>query len=250
MEKNMKRLIYSIFALAITAALTLTMFGCSSSAVSEDQMNFAKTKVEDFSEWQARSNAEFYDEIYSKANMAALSFNPKMTDEQLADAARYLYAESIMVTDAEGKIIASTIKDKKGKNISDFDELVIFEGILKWVCPRCCKDVKKIEGTDEYEIMTGVQRVDDGGCVILDIKTDEYSKVDGSKLADECGPNVIIAKDGVIISTDFSDWKEGDKLKDHGVSDSDIKAGSFTIGEEKTNCSAATVGIYTVICGA
>lgn len=249
MEKIMKKIIYTITALAIVTALTFTMVGCSS-APSDDQLNFAKTKVEDFSEWQARSNAEFYDEIYSKANMAALSFNPKMTDEQLADAARYLYAESIMVTDAEGKIIASTIKDKKGKNISDFDELVIFEGILKWVCPRCCKDVKKIEGTDEYEIMTGVQRVDDGGCVILDIITDEYSKVDGSKLADECGPNVTIAKEGVIVSTDFSDWKEGDKLKDHGVSDSDIKSGSFTIGEEKTNCSAATVGIYTVICGA
>ena len=117
----MKKLIYSITALAVAAALTLCMFGCSSSTVSDDQMNFAKTKVEDFSEWQARSNAEFYDEIYSKANMAALSFTPKMTDDQLADAARYLDAESIMVTDADGKIIASTIKDKKGKNISDFD---------------------------------------------------------------------------------------------------------------------------------
>lgn len=246
----MKRLICTIAALAVAAALTLCMFGCSSSTVSDDQMNFAKEKVEDFSEWQARSNAEFYDEIYSKANMAALSFTPKMTDEQLADAARYLDAESIMVTDADGKIIASTIKDKKGKNISDFDELVIFEGILKWVCPRCCKDIVKLEDSDEYEIMTGVQRVDDGGCVILDIKTEDYSKVDGSKLADECGPNVIIAKDGVIISTDFSDWKEGDKLEDHGITESDIKSGSFTIGEEKTNCSSATVGIYTVICGA
>ena len=247
----MKKLIYSITALAVAAALTLCMFGCSSSTVSDDQMNFAKTKVEDFSEWQARSNAEFYDEIYSKANMAALSFTPKMTDDQLADAARYLDAESIMVTDADGKIIASTIKDKKGKNISDFDELVIFEGILKWVCPRCCKDIVKLEDSDEYEIMTGVQRVDDGGCVILDIKTEDYSKVDGSKLADECGPNVIIAKEKEVISSTLDGADAGKTFKELNISDNDIKADNFILsaGKNSYTCKAENVGIYTVICG-
>lgn len=247
----MKRIIYTIAALAVVFALMLCMFGCSSSTVSDERMNYAKEKVEDFSEWQARSNAEFYDEIYSKANMAALGFNPKMTDEQLADAARYLSAESIMVTDADGKIIASTIKDKKGKNISDFDELVIFEGILKWVCPRCCKDIVKLEGSDEYEIMTGVQRVDDGGCVILDIKTEDYSKVDGSKLADECGPNVIIAKEKKVISSTLDGADAGKTFKELNIADNDIKADSFILsaGKNSYTCKAAKVGIYTLVVG-
>lgn len=247
----MKKIIYTITALAVVTALTLTMFGCSSSAVSDDQMNFAKTKVEDFVEWQARSNAEFYDEVYSKANMAALSFNKKMSEEALNNAARYLYLESIMVTDAEGKIIASTIKDKKGKNISEFEELVAFEGILKWVYPRCCKDIKKLEDSDEYEIVSGVQRVDDGGCVIIDWKTDEYSKVDGSKLADECGPNVIVAKEKKVISTTMDGVETGKTFKELKISDNDIKADNFILsaGKRSYTCKAANVGIYTVICG-
>lgn len=244
---TLKRTLCLIIAVLTALTFSMCLTGCGSSD-DNGALDYAKSKVEEYVNWQTKYNAEFYDEVYAKAYMAALSFSPKKTEEELGTIARYLFVDSITVTDAEGKIISEYPKANMGKNIGDIDKFVKFKSILKWVCPKCNTDIVKDKETGEYAMALGVQRSDDGGCVIVELKTDAYAKVDGSDLAEKCGPNVIIAKDGVIISTNFSDFKEGDKLEDHGVSDSDIKAGSFTIGEEKTNCSAATVDNFTVIC--
>lgn len=241
---NIKRLISLALAAVIVLSASVVLGGCSSSESDKD-LKYAKSKVEDFVEWQQKYNAEFYDEVYSKAYLAALSFTPQKTEEDMQKLARYLYVDSITVTDADGKIIADYPSKNKGKNINDIDEYIKYMGILKWVCPRCATDVVKNKD-GEYEMTLGVQR-DEGGCVIVSLKTDAYAKVDGSDLAEQCGPNTTIAKDGVIISTNFIDWKAGDKLEDYGISDSDIKAGSFTMGENKANYSAATVDNYTII---
>lgn len=246
----MKRIISILLSALIVLSISAFLFGCSSSDSSNDNLDYAKTKVEDYVNSQARYNAEFYDEIYAKGYLAAQCFTPKKTDtEQLKTVARYLYADAITITDMDGKIIAAYPDDELGKNIADIKDKVKYRGILKWIYPRCASDIVKDKDSGEYAVSVGVQRTDTQGCVIVDMHTEAYAKVDGSDLAEKCGPNIIVAKDKKVISTTMYGWEVGDELEDSGISDSDIKAGSFTIGEEKTNCSAATVDNYTVIYG-
>lgn len=244
---NIKRLISLTLAVVIVLSACAALYGCSSSEGDKD-LKYAKSKVEDFVEWQTKYNAEFYDEVYSKAYLAALSFTPEKTGEDLQKLARYLYVDSITVTDADGKIIADYPSENKGKNINDIDEYVKYMGILKWVCPQCATDVVKNKD-GEYEMTLGVQRSDDGGCVIVSLKTDAYAKVDGSKLADECGRNVIVAKDKTVISSTLKDVDEGMTFKELKISDNDLKANDFilSVGKDSYTAKSAEADEYTVI---
>lgn len=240
----------------ILAALTIilcavSLYGCSDSSGNNANLDYAKTKVENYVEWQSKYNAEFYDEVYSKPYMAALSYTPKKTADDLQQIARYLFVDSIIVTNSDGKVVAEYPSKYKGKNIGDIPELVKFKSILKWVCPKCATDPEKVKDSDKYSMTLGVQRSDDGGCVVVSLQTDAYAKVIGSNLADECGPNVVIVKDKKVISSTMGDVKAGKTLKELKVSDNDLKADSFILsaGKNSYTCKAAAVDNFTVICG-
>ncbi len=228
------------------------LFGCSSSDSSSDNLDYAKTKVEDYVAAQTRYNAEFYDEMYAKGYLAAQCFTPKKTDtEQLKTVARYLYADAITITDMDGKIVAAYPDSDKGKNIADIDSKLKFKSILKWVCPRCTTDIVKDKDSGLYSLSVGVQRTDFQGCVIVDLKTDAYAKVDGSNLAQYCGPNIIVAKDKTVISSTLDGAEAGKTFKELKISDNDLKADSFILTADKNSytCKAAEVENFTVIYG-
>ncbi|MBR1730835.1 MAG: cache domain-containing protein [Ruminococcus sp.] len=235
--------------LAILTIFSLSLYGCGGSLSGDSSLDYAKTKVEDYLTWQTKYNAEFYDEVYAKAYMAAISYNSKRTAEELESIARYLFVDSITVTDSEGKVVADYPETNKGKNIGDIDGLVKFKSILKWVCPKCATDIVKDEETDEYAMTLGVQRSDDGGCVIVSLKTDSYAKVDGSDLAEQCGGNVIVAKDKEVISSTLDGVEAGQTFKELNISDNDLKANDFilTAGKNSYTCKAADVENFTVV---
>lgn len=248
----MKRIISILLSALIVLSISAFLFGCSSSDSSNDNLDYAKTKVEDYVNSQARYNAEFYDEIYAKGYLAAQCFTPKKTDtEQLKTVARYLYADAITITDMDGKIIAAYPDDEVGKNIADIKDKVKYRGILKWIYPRCASDIVKDKDSGEYAVSVGVQRTDTQGCVIVDMHTEDYAKVDGSNLAEFCGPNVIIAKDKKVISSTLDGVEEGKTFEELKLKDNDLKADSFILSVDKKSytCKAAEIDNYTVIYG-
>lgn len=250
----MKKKFLLIAAVILVLAMSVSLFVCSSGGDSnsalKDNLEYAKAKVQDYVEWQAKYDSEFYDEMYSKAYLAALAFKPDYTDEQLQTLARYLYVDTITVTDDQGKIVAALPSDEKGKNISDISEKKQYKAILKWIYPRMASEPAKVEGSDEYAMEIAVQRSDETGVVIVSFNTDAYGKVIGANLAQESGNNVVVAQNDVVISSTVDGVEVGKALKDYGVTSKEVESDSFTLkaGDNKLTASADTLDSYTIIC--
>lgn len=247
MKKTLKKAVV-ISAIIAVIVSSLSLYGCGSDDKKPD-MSYAKSRIEDYVTWQTKYNAEFYDEVYAKAYMAAISYNSKKTAEDLQTIARYLFVDSITVTDAEGKVVADYPAKNKGKDIGTIDGMVKFKSILNWVCPKCDTGIVKDNDTGEYSMTLGVQRADDGGCVVVSLKTDAYAKVDGSDLAEKCGGNFIVVKDKTVISSTLNGVEAGKTLDDLKISDDDLKEDSFslTAGDDSYTCAAEVVDSFTVI---
>jgi len=247
--KTLKKTTCVLLSLLTIIVFASGLYGCGSTK-SNSALDYSKQKVQDYVEWQTKYNAEFYDEIYAKAYLAALCYTTDKKTEDLEQIARYLYVDSILVTDENGKITAAYPETKKGTNIEDDDVLISFKNILKWVFPRLATDPEKVKDSDKYAMTVGVRRSDADGCVIVSFETDGYSKVIGADLAEKCGPDVVIALDGTVISSTMENVTEGNTFDDLKIKDSDINADSFilTAGKDSVTCQAATVDNYTVIC--
>ena len=73
-----------------------------------------------------------------------------------------------------------------------------------------------VENSDEYTLLASMPRPDNAGIVIIGLTTDEYAKITGSELAEECGDNIIVANKGNIVSSTVGN-ANASTLKDLGL---------------------------------
>lgn len=247
----MKKIILSALALILAASMCLSLYGCGSAASTDaldDNLEYAKEKVQDYAEWQAKYESEFYDEVYAKASLAAIAYNSDFDDEKLQSLARYLFVDTLMITDDKGEVVASFPAENKGKNIGDIEGMDKYKAILKWINPRLCSDPAPVEGSDEYTMDAGVQRIDEMGVVIVGFTTDGYDKTIGADLAQQCGNNVIVALDGNVISSTVDGVERGKALSDYGIKDTSGESFTFKAGKTEFTAKSDKVGSFNVIC--
>lgn len=87
------------------------------------------------------------------------------------------------MTDADGKIIASSDDKKVGTNFLDDETTKQFKANLKGMKFKSISEPTAVEGEDGvYNLMACVARTE-GGIVIIDTNTSDYSVVIGADIA-------------------------------------------------------------------
>ncbi len=240
----------AVSALAGCAAGESASGGSSSGSKGLDaSFGYAESKVKDFSSNKARLSAVFADKAFSTANATAMMLTGTSTAEDMEKIARYLFLDSVSVTDETGKITACYPTGNEGKMIKDIEELKTFNRVVKGIVPKLMSDPVLDEASGEYAVSAGVSRMDAAGAVVVGFKTADYVEVTGEKLADSCGVNTVILENGTILSTTLDASETGKDLASLGLKDEDIQKGSFemTVGDAKYQCKSEVIETYTLI---
>lgn len=259
MEKNSKKISKSI-ALVLTAVMIIVSL-CTSfvawNITSDDDVKSTLDKdistavdaVDSYENSLARNTFLFTDELYSKANLVGATVTEKSTDEELEKLARYLYVDSIMVTDIEGKCVASYPADLKGTNISDNEDTSDFVRVLKGVLFKSQSEPKAVdENRQEYSLYTSVRKADGQGIVVIGSTVSDYDELLGSDIASDCNDNTIIASGDNVISSSFAGSKA--TLSEMGITEENLNRGEFTIAVDGKEyiCKTEIVDEFTVLC--
>ena len=244
----MKKVLVFVLAIALIGALLTGCGGVSKGLAANAE--YAKDKVSDFSHYQKRNVALFADELFSKANTAAMLITDKTTDEDYEKIARNLSLDSITVADETRTVIASYPEGEKDKNLKDLEDKKMFAGIVRNIADKDMSEPVYDEESGKYSVMAGVKRTDGTGVVIIGLKTDDYADVNGDNLAEKCGNNMIVLKDGVVISSTLNGVLKSDTLEIVKLKEDDLNKDSFTFTCDGTAyiAKAVTDGDYTVIC--
>lgn len=158
-------------------------------------------KVNAFSENYTRESAIFADNIFKKVTASSIAYTGKGSD--LEKIAASLSFETVLVTDDKGKITESFPQGSEGKYLKDDENTKSLNVVAKGIAVKKLGDVQKTD--DGYTVYAAVARQDSGGAIVAKTPADEYADVNGDNLAQECGGNVIIEKEGAIVSSSFND---------------------------------------------
>ena len=153
------------------------------------------------------------------------------------------------MTDADGKIIASSDDKKVGTNFLDDETTKQFKANLKGMKVKSISEPTAVEGEDGvYNLMACVARTE-GGIVIIDTNTSDYSSVIGADIAKICKGDTIIVKNGEVVSTNMNLGDNG--LKSAGITDEMIRSENFNVTIDGTTYSLSSMpsGEYTIISG-
>lgn len=235
--------------LVVAVMLAAMLAGCGNASYLDDQLAYAKEKVEAFSHDERRNLALFADDVFSKANLVAMMADGDTSDEDFAKIARYLSLDSITIVDENRNVIASYPEGDKGKALKDIEDKKEFLSIVKNITDKQMSDPVKDEDTGEYSMLAGVKRTDGTGAVIIGLTSDEYGELCGDKLADVCGQNTLVIKDGTVVSSTMTGAYAGDSLETLNISEDDLEKDSFslTVDGSKYQCKPAKAGDYIVV---
>ena len=106
--------------------------------------------------------------------------------------------------------------------------------------------VSAVEGEDGvYNLMACVARTE-GGIVIIDTNTSDYSAVIGANIAKSCKGDTIIVKNGEVVSTNMNLGDNG--LKSAGITDEMIRSENFNVTIDGTRNYDTVNHIETAFC--
>ena len=251
-KKISKSLALVIVAVALIASICTSFVAgniIAENAVSkklDENMSVAVQAIDDFSYSVAGKNTAFTDELFSKANVVATYTDEKTSTEDLEKLARYLYIDSIQITDTEGKVVASYPADLKGKDIKDNAETKEFTKVLSGFSFKKQSPAKAVDGG--YSLYTCVGRPEGKGAVIISSTEKGYGELKGESIADECNDNTIIVTGDMIVSSSFA---ESDTTAlNEKITEDMISAGEFTLDVNGNSylCKAQKQGDFTAIC--
>lgn len=257
MKNNVKKVSKSIAVIALIFVLAVSLGSsfavCNiiseNSAQTQLEKNIEKTvtTIDNFEYSVAGKNTVFTDKLYSKANLVASYVNEKTSSEELEKLARYLYLDSIQITDTEGAIVASYPSDLKGGNIADNEDTKAFRKVIKGVSFKSQSPAKAVDGG--YFLYTCVGRPEGKGVVIISSTEDNYGEILGENIADNCNDNTVIAKGDHIISSSF-DENDKSTLSEMGVTEDKLSGGEFTLEVNGKNylCKTQSKDNYTILC--
>lgn len=200
--------------------------------------------VTKFEEDSVRREAVFTDSILKRVCAAALAYNGD--DAALESIASTLSFETIAVSDGKGVITASYPEGQKGKSLKDDEDNVTLYSVSKGILGKNIGLIKQNEAGD-YIVYAAAQRTDgdQSGAINVTLISEEYGAVNGENLAESCGDNVIIEKDGEVISTTFK-AAEDKSISNLGVKEDD-KTVTVSVDGKNYDAKATNIGEYHVL---
>lgn len=253
-SKSVKKGVAVVTAVIVAVVMVCVSVVCnllSTKTESSNQtyLDDASSNLDDYNNNYNYNNFEFMNTLFEKANVIASVVTENTSAETNAALVKNLGINSFVMTDADGKIIAASDETKVGTNFLDDEATKQFKPNLKGIKVKSISDPTAVEGEDGvYNLMACVARAE-GGIVIIDTNTSDYSAVIGADIANGCKGDTIIVKDGEVVSTNMNLGDNG--LKSAGITDEMIRSENFNVTIDGTTYSLSSMpsGEYTIISG-
>lgn len=253
-SKSVKKGVAVVTAVIVAVVMVCVSVVCnllSTKTESSNQvyLDDASSKLDDYNNNYNYNNFEFMNTLFEKANVIASVVTENTSADTNAALVKNLGINSFVMTDADGKIIAASDETKVGTNFLDDEATKQFKPNLKGIKVKSISDPTAVEGEDGvYNLMACVARAE-GGIVIIDTNTSDYSAVIGADIAKSCKGDTIIVKNGEVVSTNMNLGDNG--LKSAGITDEMIRSENFNVTIDGTTYSLSSMpsGEYTIISG-
>lgn len=253
-SKSVKKGIAIVTAVIVAVVMVCVSVVCnllSTKTESSNQtyLDDASSKLDDYNNNYNYNNFEFMNTLFEKANVISAAVTDQTSAETKDAIVKNLGINSFVMTDADGKIIAASDETKVGTNFLDDEATKQFKPNLKGMKVKSISEPTAVEGEDGvYNLMACVARTE-GGIVIIDTNTSDYSAVIGADIAKSCKGDTIIVKNGEVVSTNMNLGDNG--LKSAGITDEMIRSENFNITIDGTTYSLSSMpsGEYTIISG-
>lgn len=192
----------------VCVSVVCNLFSTKTESSNQTYLDDAKAQLTEYSDNYNYTKFEFMNSLFEKANVIASVITENTSAETNALLVKNLGINSFVMTDADGKIIASSDDKKVGTNFLDDETTKQFKANLKGMKVKSISEPTAVEGEDGvYNLMACVARTE-GGIVIIDTNTidgttyslssmpsGEYTIISG-QAATESGFNMIY---GVVI---------------------------------------------------
>ena len=233
----------------VCVSVVCNLLSTKTESTNQVYLDDASSKLDDYNNNYNYNNFEFMNTLFEKANVIASVVTENTSADTNAALVKNLGINSFVMTDADGKIIAASDETKVGTNFLDDEATKQFKPNLKGIKVKSISDPTAVEGEDGvYNLMACVARAE-GGIVIIDTNTSDYSAVIGADIANGCKGDTIIVKDGEVVSTNMNLGDNG--LKSAGITDEMIRSENFNVTIDGTTYSLSSMpsGEYTIISG-
>lgn len=253
-SKSVKKGVAVVTAVIVAVVMVCVSVVCNllstkTESTNQVYLDDASSKLDDYNNNYNYNNFEFMNTLFEKANVIASVVTENTSADTNAALVKNLGINSFVMTDADGKIIASSDDKKVGTNFLDDEATKQFKANLKGMKVKSISEPTAVEGEDGvYNLMACVARAE-GGIVIIDTNTSDYSAVIGADIANGCKGDTIIVKDGEVVSTNMNLGDNG--LKSAGITDEMIRSENFNVTIDGTTYSLSSMpsGEYTIISG-
>lgn len=253
-SKSVKKGVAVVTAVIVAVVMVCVSVVCNllstkTESTNQVYLDDASSKLDDYNNNYNYSNFEFMNTLFEKANVIASVVTENTSADTNASLVKNLGINSFVMTDADGKIIAASDETKVGTNFLDDEATKQFKPNLKGIKVKSISDPTAVEGEDGvYNLMACVARTE-GGIVIIDTNTSDYSAVIGADIAKSCKGDTIIVKNDEVVSTNMNLGDNG--LKSAGITDEMIRSENFNVTIDGTTYSLSSMpsGEYTIISG-
>lgn len=253
-SKSVKKGVAVVTAVIVAVVMVCVSVVCNllstkTESTNQVYLDDASSKLDDYNNNYNYNNFEFMNTLFEKANVIASVVTENTSAETNAALVKNLGINSFVMTDADGKIIAASDETKVGTNFLDDETTKQFKANLKGMKVKSISEPTAVEGEDGvYNLMACVARTE-GGIVIVDTNTSDYSAVIGADIAKSCKGDTIIVKNGEVVSTNMNLGDNG--LKSAGITDEMIRSENFNVTIDGTTYSLSSMpsGEYTIISG-
>lgn len=177
----------------VCVSVVCNLFSTKTESSNQTYLDDAKAQLTEYSDNYNYTKFEFMNSLFEKANVIASVITENTSAETNALLVKNLGINSFVMTDADGKIIASSDDKKVGTNFLDDETTKQFKANLKGMKVKSISEPTAVEGEDGvYNLMACVARTE-GGIVIIDTNTSDYSAVIGADIAKSCKGDTIIS---------------------------------------------------------
>lgn len=242
MTKNSKNSVSKLFAIVTVAIVMVAstvisvFFGTSSNGTADKKLSYATKVVGEFNDSFASKEFEASNEVYSKATAMALAFQKNANSDELDQMAKLLNLDSYYITDDKG-VIVETNADGKGKSMKENEATSPFFKVFKGVSVKLMSE-PQLNDDGTCTISASVNKINEGGVVVISLNSNSYAEILGKGLAEKCGMNTAIYKNDELVGSTFDNVEF---TKDE-LTKTEFNKNDMTV-------KTAVVGDYTVVVG-
>lgn len=150
----------------VCVSVVCNLFSTKTESSNQTYLDDAKAQLTEYSNNYNYTKFEFMNSLFEKANVIASVVTENTSAETNAALVKNLGINSFVMTDADGKIIASSDDKKVGTNFLDDETTKQFKANLKGMKVKSISEPTAVEGEDGvYNLMACVARTE-GGIVI------------------------------------------------------------------------------------